>query len=217
MKKNNVIATGVAALVGTSMLAGPMAGVALAQTERQKDKNLTRNIGVGLGAAAVWQALKGNGTNAILLGAGAAYAGKKYEDARKAQDKENSSRNSRYSYVANAPIQVSLNDNPVRFPDQRPSVVADRVYVPLRGVLEKMGADVKWDPQNQIVTAVKDGKLLRLPAGGAATLNGDPVDMDAPAYMTGGRVMVPLRFFAETFGADVAWDASDREVKIKSS
>jgi|GEM_PF-2355717 Copper amine oxidase N-terminal domain. len=212
--KNKFAATAIAALVGTSMLAGPMAGTALAQSERQKDKNTTRSLGIGLGAAAVLQALRGQGTSAVLLGAGAAYAGKKYEDARKAQAKEN---RNRQSYIPNAPITVSLNDDPVRFPDQKPALVADRVYVPLRGVLEEMGANVKWDAQNQVVTAVKGDKTVRLPAGGQATVNGDPVEMEAPAYLSNGRVMVPLRFFAETFGADVAWDSGDREVRIKSA
>lgn len=65
---------------------------AVAQTNRQKDKNNMRNLGIGLGAAAAHQAIKGKGTNALILGAGAAYSAKKYEDARKAQSKENSRR-----------------------------------------------------------------------------------------------------------------------------
>ncbi|GAB4469804.1 MAG: hypothetical protein OHK0029_42500 [Armatimonadaceae bacterium] len=71
-----------------------LAGTALvspvqAQTARQKDKNAMRNLGIGLGAAAIHEAAKGRNTNALVLGAGAAYAGKKYEDARKAQAREN--------------------------------------------------------------------------------------------------------------------------------
>ena len=90
-----ITALGVAATtLGGSLFA--LAGPAAAQSARQKDKNLMRNIGMGLGAAAVWQATKGKTTNALILGAGAAYAGKKYEDARKAQNKENSRYRRRY-------------------------------------------------------------------------------------------------------------------------
>jgi len=73
-------------------LASAAALPAVAQTNRQKDKNNMRNLGVGLGAAAAHQAIKGKTTNALILGAGAAYSAKKYEDARKAQSKENSRR-----------------------------------------------------------------------------------------------------------------------------
>ncbi len=59
------------------------------QAKRQIDKNNMRNLGMGLGAAAVHQAVTGKTTNALVLGAGAAYAGKKYEDARKAQRRDN--------------------------------------------------------------------------------------------------------------------------------
>ena len=66
--------------------------IAAAQTSkekaRQKDKNLMRNLGVGAGAAAVYEGVRGHTTNALVLGAGAALAGKKYEDARKAQTRE---------------------------------------------------------------------------------------------------------------------------------
>ncbi len=55
---------------------------------RQKDKNLMRNLGVGAGAAAVYEGLHGRTTNAVVIGAGAALAGKKYEDSRKAQRRE---------------------------------------------------------------------------------------------------------------------------------
>ena len=57
-------------------------------TTRQDDKNAMRNLGSGLGAAALNSARNGRIGDAIVLGAGAALAGKKYEDARKAQSDE---------------------------------------------------------------------------------------------------------------------------------
>ena len=86
------VAVLVCALMGAALFGA--ASPASAQTARQKDKNLMRNLGIGLGAAAVWQATKGKTTNAAVLAAGAALAGKKYEDARKAQTRENDWRGS---------------------------------------------------------------------------------------------------------------------------
>ena len=72
-------------------------GAALAQSARQKDKNNMRNLGLGLGALAIHKSLKGDPKTALILGAGAAYAGKKYEDQRKAQSRESSWRKYRYN------------------------------------------------------------------------------------------------------------------------
>jgi hypothetical protein len=82
----------IVSLTAAALLAGSVVAPASAQSpsSRQKDKNNMRNLGIGLGAAAAYEAIKGKGTNALILGAGAAYSAKKYEDARKAQNRENS-------------------------------------------------------------------------------------------------------------------------------
>jgi hypothetical protein len=46
-----------------------------------------KNTAIGLGAVAVQQLLTGKTTNGVLLGAGAAYAYKRYQDARKSEDR----------------------------------------------------------------------------------------------------------------------------------
>ena len=72
------------AIVMSLFLLVPMSA-SFAQDKSQEDKNLMRNLGILLGAVAVDNALKGKHNNALLFGVGAAYAGKKYEDQRKAQ------------------------------------------------------------------------------------------------------------------------------------
>jgi len=247
---------------------------AAAQTtngDRQKDKNNMRDIGAGAGAVAVWEALHGRGLNALILGAGAAYAAKKAQDDQKAQDKRDSERrygrnsgdrswtrndatyrdqypnNDRYrntdtgrarrtdigygtsgsnmmpaasprqsSSMAprSAPINVSVNGQAVQFTDARPEMTAGNVYVPLRGVLEKLGANVRWDPASRSVIAIRGDKNIRLPVDGLASVNGRQMALDAPAYIENGRTMIPLRFMAETLGAQVNWDASNHDVTI---
>lgn len=48
-------------------------------------------------------------------------------------------------------------------------------------------------------------------------LNGRPLDIDVPPVISRGRVFVPLRFVAETFGADVGWDPGTRTVRIDTA
>jgi hypothetical protein len=104
-------ATRWAALGLVAVMASVIAGPVSAQSSRQKDKNNMRNLGVGLGAAAAHQALKGKTTNALVLGAGAAYAGKKYEDARKAQGKESRRRYYRSRRSSNAAASKYRSSN----------------------------------------------------------------------------------------------------------
>lgn len=94
MKIKQIMTVGLAFM--TLMLAS--AGTGVAQTKRQKNKNDMRNLGIGLGALAVHKTLKGDTKTGLLLGAGAAYAGKKYEDQRKSQSRSRSYRVSHRSY-----------------------------------------------------------------------------------------------------------------------
>lgn len=209
--KTNALTTwSVAAALALTAAAGPAAA---AQADRQKDKNTMRNVGSGLGAGAVIEALRGNTTNALILGAGAAYSAKKYEDARKAQSRENA-RRARNTPMNYRRINVVVNEEPVRFSGQKPQMVAGNVYVPLRGVLEEMGATVQWDAAAKRIVAHHEDKHVVLPLNGTARVNGQPVSLDTPAYIANGQTMIPLRFMAETFGAQVSWDPSDREVRI---
>jgi len=82
----------IVSLMAAALLVGSAVAPVAAQTSpasRQKDKNNMRNLGIGLGAVAAYEAYRGHTTNAVVLGAGALYSAKKYEDARKAQNKEN--------------------------------------------------------------------------------------------------------------------------------
>jgi hypothetical protein len=89
--------------------------------------------------------------------------------------------------------------------------------VPVRGVFEHMGADVTWDSSSQTVNAQHGDDVISLPINSyTATLNGRTVNLDSPARMSSGRVMVPLRFLSESMGADVEWVSATRTVEITS-
>lgn len=51
-----------------------------------------KNTTIALGAVTIHQALKGKTTNALVLGAGTAYAYKRYKDARKDEKRRASAR-----------------------------------------------------------------------------------------------------------------------------
>jgi len=115
-------------------------------------------------------------------------------------------------------IQVRVDGEPVRFADVQPQQIRERVMIPLRGVLEKLGAFVEWQDATNTVVATKDDKVIRLPIGSRrATVNGEAVYLDAPAMTVAGRTMVPLRFISESLGARVEWEAPTRTVHIDTT
>ncbi len=112
-------------------------------------------------------------------------------------------------------IQVIVNGQPVVFTDTRPQMIQGRVLVPLRGVLEKMGAHVGWIQQTHTVVADKGNTDINLPIGShTAQVNGNPVQLDVPAMIIGGSTLVPLRFVSESMGADVGWSNATETVTI---
>ncbi len=115
-------------------------------------------------------------------------------------------------------ITVALNGNPVVFIGTQPQEVNGRVMVPLRGVLEQMGAQVRWNPTTRTVTATRTATTIRLPLNQTvAEVNGRTVNLDVPAMLITGRTMVPLRFVAESLGGAVTWDNSARIVRIATA
>lgn len=88
--------------------------------------------------------------------------------------------------------------------------------IPLRGVFEKMGADLKWFPDQEQVRANCYGHDLRVTMDDrTAYVDGRRVVMDTPATMVGDRAMVPIRFFGESFGTDVVWRENTVYIKAQ--
>jgi hypothetical protein len=74
---------------------------------------------------------------------------------------------------------------------------------------------VRYDEQTKTVTAIRGQTNITLPVGGRRALVGDrAVTLDAPAQISNGSVLVPLRFVAEALGAQVTFDVGTRTIAI---
>ncbi len=114
-------------------------------------------------------------------------------------------------------IAVRVNGEPVHFQGTQPRYMNGRVMVPLRGVLEQMGATVDWNANTQTVIAARGNTEIDLPIGSRfATVNGERMPLDVPAMTIAGSTMVPLRFVSEALGAQVAWNDATQTVAIRS-
>lgn len=112
-------------------------------------------------------------------------------------------------------ISVQVNGDRVNFRGTEPQYRDGRVFVPLRGVFEEMGATVNWRPASRTVIARRGERDVRLRIGErTASVDGQPITMDVPAMIIDGATMVPIRFLSESLGAEVSWNSSQRLVMI---
>ncbi len=114
-----------------------------------------------------------------------------------------------------AAVTIQVNGSTVSF-DQAPIERSGRVYVPLRGVFERLGASVVYS--NRVINATGNGHNVNLRIGSStATVDGNNVGLDSPPFLVGSRTLVPLRFVAQALGATVNYNNGTRVVSINSS
>jgi hypothetical protein len=91
----------------------------------------------------------------------------------------------------------------------------NRTLVPIRFISEAFGADVQWDGISRVVTVSLNNKVVKLQIGNNQALVDDKfVPLEQPPVIVKGRTFVPIRFIAETFGADVQWDGFSKTITI---
>lgn len=111
---------------------------------------------------------------------------------------------------------VQLNGQKIRF-DQVPVIEEGRTLVPVRAIFEALGATLTWDEATQTVSAVKDDTEISLKINEKqAQKNDETITLDVPAKIINGRTMVPVRFIADCFGVDTAWDGEYKIVRLTS-
>jgi len=114
-------------------------------------------------------------------------------------------------------VGVTVNGKPVSFGAVQPTRVGGSVLIPLRAVVESLGADIKWEGATQTVRGSKGSREFSLQINSRnAIVNGQPVTLSTPAQMLSGTTMVPLRFVAEALGAEVEWNAALQQVVINA-
>ncbi len=109
-------------------------------------------------------------------------------------------------------VNIIVNGQQVSF-DQPPIERGGRVFVPLRGVFERLGATVVYD--NGTINATGNGRNIQLHIGStSAIVNGQTTYLDVAPFLVGARTLVPLRFISESLGANVNWDGNSHTVTV---
>lgn len=118
-------------------------------------------------------------------------------------------------YMTYSGAKVRIDGKLVEFEDQYPIISEDRTLIPIRGMLESLGAKVEWDHDNYSAIVIKNNTEVILPIGSEiAYVNDQPVNLDVPAQLLNGRTMIPLRFILDSFDIDITWDQDTRTVNV---
>ncbi len=114
--------------------------------------------------------------------------------------------------LAQETVAIVVNGSQMQF-NQAPIEQAGRVFVPLRGVFERLGASVVYE--NGEINATGNGRNVSLRVGSTqATVNGQPQTVDVAPFIVGSSTLVPLRFVAQALGASVDWNNNTSTVTI---
>lgn len=137
------------------------------------------------------------------------------EEEDNAQTIENQARNNGQEKKLEERIKVrGMN---MKF-DVPPVIKEGRTLIPVRAVMNGLGAGVEWDQESGTVTIVRDDTIITLNLlTGEATVNGEAIELDVPAQMISSRTFVPLRFIAQTLGEEVNYDETTGDISIGDS
>jgi hypothetical protein len=117
-------------------------------------------------------------------------------------------------------------DGKIGFMDVAPYIEDGRAFMPVRYAALATGVEesnIIWDGVSRTVTLLKGDRVVQMTIGSKTMIvNGVIVTMDTEAKIRNGRVVVPLRWIAQSLGVGISWDSStqtivltNKEVSIK--
>ncbi|MBQ2940645.1 MAG: discoidin domain-containing protein [Clostridia bacterium] len=97
-----------------------------------------------------------------------------------------------------------------------PFIVSGTTMIPLRGLLEQMGANVEWDGTIDQITITKKGNetMIMQVEHEPVLIGGRRYSMLIAPRIVNSRTFIPLRFVSEHLGYDVAWDGATQTITI---
>ena len=104
-------------------------------------------------------------------------------------------------------LRVSIDGYRLDCGDTAPIVTNGRTLVPMRAIFEALNSGVAYNEAEKAVYAIGNGKLIKIVIGSDTVyVNEEAQKLDTAAALINDRTVVPLRFIAETLGAEVDYD-----------
>lgn len=112
-------------------------------------------------------------------------------------------------------IKLYLNEKKLVSTEVQPRIVGGNTIVPVRIIVEEIGAKVTWDEKSRKVTIVKGDTNIQLVIDSkTALIKGKKQTLEVAPIIDKGNTMLPLRFIGEQMGIEFTWDASTSSVRM---
>ena len=102
--------------------------------------------------------------------------------------------------------------------DVAPFIYKNYTMIPLRGLLEQMGASINWieyDQKIEVITEREDLMLFQI-EDDRVYINDTRYNAQVAPIIKEGRTFIPLRFVSENMGYKVAWDGATQTITISN-
>lgn len=117
--------------------------------------------------------------------------------------------------IGNPIMTINGAEKPIDENGTAPIIVNDRTLLPVRAVVEEIGGTVGWDGDTQTVTLnYKEDEIQLVIDNTTAYLNNTAQTLDVAPTIINDRTMLPIRFIAESFKFEVAWNDAEQKVII---
>lgn len=102
-----------------------------------------------------------------------------------------------------------------KYDNVNPVIIDERVFVPVRAIVENLGATVGWDEKTGSIKVLLFDQVLEIvPDSNIVSVNGKQVTMDVPVKEINGRTLVPVRFIGESLSKTVEWHGYDEALNV---
>lgn len=118
---------------------------------------------------------------------------------------------------ADVQVAVEVNGEPVEL-DPPAVILRGRTFVPLRGLLERLGASVTYHAETGEIVVSRGSVTIQLSVDAHEVVrNGQAGTLDDPPFLLSGRTYVPARFVTEALGDRIEWLQATSTLRVWSA
>ncbi|MGG1550566.1 N-acetylmuramoyl-L-alanine amidase [Paenibacillus ferrarius] len=113
------------------------------------------------------------------------------------------------------PVQLFMNEKKLDVSEVVPRIVDGNTLVPVRVIVEEIGAKVGWEEATRKVTIKQDSNtMLLLIDNKTAQFNGKKEQLEVAPFIENDTTMLPLRYIVEKLGVEIKWDEPSYSVHM---
>lgn len=115
-------------------------------------------------------------------------------------------------------VTVHVNGEPITFNNILPRRAATGALIPLRPVIDRLGGQVRWEPENRTIwVSMQNDYFVRVyPGETFVQADGRNIPIDIAPRIVRGQTFVPAQFFQKALGIDTVENLSTGDVALQT-